>query len=69
MNNNKKGVENMPELHKAIKRQRTKNITVWIGREYHKKIQMMAFRKGVSITWVLNNILKDYFERSKKDVK
>lgn len=53
-------------LHKAIKRQRTKNITVWIGREYHKKVQQTAFNMGVSITWVLNNILKDYFERSKK---
>jgi len=55
------------ELHKAIKRQRTKNVTVWIGRKYHKKIKKIAFNMGVSITWVLNNILKDYFGRSKKD--
>lgn len=53
-------------IHKAIKRQRTKNITVWIGREYHKKIQQMAFNTGVSITWVLNNILKNYFGEGDK---
>ena len=64
----KKGVENMP-LHKAIKRQRAKNITVWIGREYHKKIQRIAFNMGVSITWVLNNILKDYFRKHTEIIK
>ena len=56
----------MPELHKVIEKQRTKNITVWIGRKYHKKVQMMAFKEGVSITWVLNNILKDYFGKGDK---
>ena len=59
----------MPELHKAIEKQRTKNITVWIGREYHKKIQMMAFKEGVSITWTLNRILKNYFERREQWIK
>ena len=59
----KKGVENM---HKANKIQRDKNVTVWMPRKYHKKIQRMAFNKGVSITWILDMILKDYFGRSKK---
>lgn len=62
----KRGGHNLKNLHKAIKRQRENNITVWIGREYHKKVQKIASNMGVSITWVLNNILKDYFGRSKK---
>ena len=50
-------------MHEAIKKQRDKNITVWISRKLHKKVQKIAFKEGVSITWVLNKILKDYFER------
>lgn len=53
-------------LHKAIRRQRTKNITVWIGREYHKKIQKKARSIGVPITYLLNNILAKYFEKGDK---
>lgn len=56
----------MPELHKAIRRQRTKNITVWIGREYHKKIQDKARKMGVPITYLLNNILAGYFGEGEK---
>jgi len=53
-------------VHEAIKKQRDKNITVWISRKFHTKVKRTAFNMGVSITWVLNNILKDYFGRSKK---
>jgi len=60
----KKGVENM--VHEAIEKQRDKNVTVWMPRKYHKRIQRIAFNKGVSITWVLDEILRDYFGRSKK---
>ena len=59
----KKGDENM--VHKAIKQQRDKNITVWISRKLHVKVKRTAFNMGVSITWVLNKILKDYFGRKK----
>lgn len=53
-------------MHEAIKKQRDKNVTVWMPRKYHKRIQRMAFNKGVSITKILDEILKDYFGRNIK---
>jgi len=52
-------------LHKAIKQQRENNITVWISRKLHEKVKKIAFNTGVSITWVLNKIIREHFERSK----
>ena len=46
--------------------QRIQNITVWIGRKYHKKLKMMAWKKGISITYIINSILKEYFEKGNK---
>jgi len=47
----------------SIERQRIQNITVWIPRKYHKRIRMMAWNKGVSITYILGMILEDYFKK------
>lgn len=62
----KKGGHNLKKLHAAIKRQRENNITVWISRKLHEKIKKIAFKKGVSITWVINDMLKYHFEKEKK---
>jgi len=48
-----------------VKQQRDNNITVWISRKLHTKVKKIAFDTGVSITWVLNKIVREYFERSK----
>ena len=53
----------MSKMFRGNKKQRTQNITVWIGRNYHKKLKMMSWKKGVSITFVLGEILKEYFEK------
>ena len=47
-------------------KQRDKNITVWIPRKFHKKLKMMGWKKGVSITYVLGEILKEHFEKGDK---
>ena len=47
-------------------KQRDKNITVWIPRKFHKKLKMISWKRGVSITFVLGEILKEYFEKGGK---
>lgn len=47
-------------------KQRDKNVTVWIPRVHHKKLKMMSWKRGVSITYILGEILKEYFEKGGK---
>jgi len=53
-------------VHEAIKKQREKNITVWIPRKYHKRLRKLAFKKGTSLTYVLDEILNNYFKKGAK---
>jgi hypothetical protein len=54
-------------LHPAIIRQRARNKTIWIAREYHKPLQLKARELGCSMTFLLNQILKKYFEKGVKN--
>lgn len=51
---------------KKVEKQRIQNITVWIPRKYHKRLKMMSWNKGVSITYILGEILCEYFEKGNK---
>jgi len=53
-------------LPKEIKKQRDNNVTVWLGREYRDKIRKEAFKMGVSITFILNRIIGEYYKKEKK---
>jgi hypothetical protein len=53
-------------LHPAIIRQRARNKTIWIAREYHNTLQIRARKMGCSITYLVNQILKKYLEKGEK---
>lgn len=57
-----KGVDGMSKVEK----QRIQNITVWIPRKYHKRLKMIAWNKGVSITYILGKILEKYFRKGEE---
>jgi hypothetical protein len=51
---------------KKVEKQRIQNITVWIPRKYHKRLKMMSWNKGVSITYILGMILEKYFKKGEE---
>lgn len=53
-------------VHKAIEKQRENNITVWIPRKYHTRLRKASFKRGISLTYLLGEILENHFKKGAK---
>jgi hypothetical protein len=53
-------------VHRAILRQRERSKPIWVAKEYHNTLHLMARELGCSMTYLINQILKKYFEKGEK---